>query len=328
MIQILSIDELNKITRKSRSQLGYGDFSESLAATQSLWRRLLDTVHHPTVSDKHMTAVCNAVCFVVRVSSCSPDKDLKTFAFSGSTWKDVFHVSRSAFASGKNKPALQVLDTLLHLAEANPDPNLVQTGVQQAAAEMVRIVFCQQPRKALKEASVVLYFFLRKLSDFMCFSDVLQQAYSDSRLTFLRRCRAAKIVPNNLDNQSDLQWYSFILSLLMVIQVAESRSATLKLLSLICTLRNDQVHGKIVNLVSQALDCYGMAPEASLTDVTCDVLPSIFVNQEQFHMFLSEPHSNTISDEPAVQLLLAQLKFGRSKIYIAETGKSKFTKIA
>lgn len=320
---ILRVDELNGITRKHKPENATQTWRETLSEIESLWKRLVHTVHHPATSDKHMTASCNAICFVVRTASRSSNKNVKDFALSKVVWDDVFAASRSAFASGKYKPALQVLDTLAYLAESSCDPEMARQCVSEAIGEMTRIIFGQQPRRALKEACIVLYFFLRKLSDIMSFPDVLQYAYLDTKLIFLRRCHALGITATTLSRPVDQCWFAFVLSLLMVVNVAESKSATLKLLSLLCSLPTKELHVDIINVVHQAMDCYGASIQASTEDVTKEVLPSILTSKDQFSAFLTKSSRASLKSHSTVQLVLAQLKYGKSRGYLLEDGKMK-----
>ncbi|KAK5078950.1 hypothetical protein LTR64_002630 [Lithohypha guttulata] len=315
---ILPLDELSKLTRASKAPSLEQFSPDLLPETQALWQRLLLTVHSLTATDKHMTAACNAICFTARKNSNSLDEKVRVFAFSGDTFLDTFLVVRSAFAAGKNKPALQVLDTIAYLANSNRDADSVGKHVAEAAAGMVRIVYSQQPKKCLKEACIVLYFFLRKLSDFMSFPDVLRSVYSDTKPNFLRLCRAFKIDCKCIDGQES-PWLSFVISLLMVVHVAESKSATLKLLSLLCTLPAKTYDVELNQITREAVAIFGAANETSMNHVMRDVIPSIVSDRDQFHALLPQAGKVAVTETSAIQLILAQLNFGKTRAYLKES---------
>lgn len=319
-IAVLSIEELNELTRNVKSEK-FGDHRyEKFEHAQQLWFDLIATVYDPSVSEKHMTAACNAVCFVARKCSRSPYREVRTFSLSSKTWTDAFHAARCAFASGKNKPALQILDTLAYLAETNPKKELIAQSLKNAATEMAKIVFNQQPKKTLKEACIVLYFFVRKLSDFISFSDVLEQAFQESGKTFSRLCHSYGIQWKTFDHQTDLKWLAFVLSLLMAMRVAESRSATLKLLSLFGTLPASGHGIDPIVVLNKAIDMYSAADETALGDVSRDVLPSILTNSDRYHTFLSKQTQKPTYTVSEMQVVLTVLEFGRRQGFISEGG--------
>ncbi|KAK5949891.1 hypothetical protein OHC33_009076 [Knufia fluminis] len=322
-VRILSKEELDKLTRRNTNDGNHESLHcETVQDALHLWSNLLATVYEPSATDRHMTAACNAICLVARKCSRSKSDEVRALFCSKRTWAQVFDVARCAFAAGKNKPALQVLDTLAYLAEADPEKKLVAQSVSVAATEMLIILFNQHPRKSLKEACIVLYFFLRKLSDFMCFSDVLQEAFQGARLNFSRLCRGYGIEESAVDQYEDMQWFAFVLSLLMAIRVAESRSATLKLLSLLITLSIPGHPVDVVVIMNKAIELYSAANETALEDVSRDVLPSLLTESKQYHIFLSRQGNKAASTVPDVQVVLAILDFGKRQGFVSENGTS------
>ena len=321
-IGVLSIEELSKLTRKGTSEKTGADYYEEIEQVRQLWSTLIATIYDPSVSEKHVTAACNALCFVARKCSQSACDEVRNFSFLSETWAEAFAAARCAFATGKNKPALQVLDTLAYLAKANPNKGPMAQSIHKAATEMVKIVFNQQPKRSLKEACIVLYFFLRKLSDFMSFSDVLDQAFQETRQTFSRLCHGSGMQWKTIDHEPDSKWLGFALSLLMAIRIAESRSATLKLLSLLGTLSAPEQGVDLILVVNKAIDMYSVADETALGDVSQDVLPSILTNSDLYHTFLAKQTQKVPSTMSEVQVVLIILEFGKRQGFIEEAGMS------
>lgn len=317
---LLTIDELNKLTRSTNGEhLGSAHY-KTIESVQKLWVRLLATLNHPSVSDKHMTAACNGICFTARTASRSSNPDVRSFAYSSHTWTQTFDAARCAFASSKNKPGLQVLDTLVYLADSTPDRYQTSGAVAHAATEMIRIIFNQYPKTSLKEACIVLYFFIRKLSGFVSLPDVLEQGYQETRPNFMRLCHGSQVAWQDLVEDPSTRWFAFVLSLLMVVRIAESKSATLKLLALLCNLPPSITGVDNIAIVNRAIEVYGAANESALEEVSRDVLPSILTEAEQYTAFLTKQGSKADSKQATVQVILALLQFGKRQGYVSEEG--------
>lgn len=320
-IRVLSIDELHRLTRTPRNGTSQHEGLNNAYKADQLWSCVVETIRSPAVSDKHMTAACNALCFVVRANSNSQDEVLKSNAYGQETWKQMFGAARSAFASGKNKPALQILETLSYLAETNTDRTGVIQNVEEAAMNMLRIVLSHHPRRSLKEACIVLYFFLRKLSDFMSFSDVLNQALDHERKTFIQICHTSGMTAVILSDEANPQWFAFVITLLLAARHTESKSATLKLLALLCELPISTYEVDVPSILSKSIDSYSIADETALEAVTRDVLPSILTNQDLFTNFLSKQQTSGPSSISAILVVLTLLQYGKSKGFVSESSK-------
>lgn len=319
--KVLSIGELHKLTRTPRNGSSGDDREKILRDAGELWECLVETVRSPTVSDQHMTAACNALCFVVRANIQHQDEASKARAYDQKTWQQMFSAARAAFASGKTKPALQVLDTLHYLAEMSPYRARVTQNVEEAATEMVTIILSHHPRRCIKEACIVLYFFLRKLSDFMSFSDVLQQVLNHNKTAFVQICRDSGIRAVSLDGCAHPQWFAFVLALLLAVRITESKSATLKLLTLLCGLPMPTYGVDVPSILSKSIDVYSVADEAALEAVTRDVLPSVLTSQDVFATFLLKQQSLGKSNISAILVVLTLLQYGKSRSYVLESGK-------
>lgn len=320
--RVLSIDDLHNLTRKPRNGRSQSEGVNDVQDASDLWTCLVETVRSPTVSDKHMTAACNALCFVIRANAESQNEALKVKAHEQETWKELFSAARSAFASGKNKPAIQILETLYYLAGLDPDRIRVTKNLEEAAIDMVRIILSHHPRRSLKEACIVLYFFLRKLSDFMSFSDVLDKALNYERTAFLHSCHRSGIPGVTLGDEAHSQWFAFILALLLAARFTESKSATLKLLALLCELPISDHQVDVPSLMSKSIDLYSIADETALEAVTRDVLPSVLTNQELFSNFLLKQQRLGTSTHSAILVVLTLTQYGKRKGYVAESGKT------
>lgn len=320
-VRILGIDELHGLTRKPKDGKSRIVGEDNGSQASELWACLIETVRSSTVSDKHMTAACNAICYVVRANAQSRAEALKTHAYDQETWRHLFGAARSAFASGKNKPALQVLDTLHYLARTNPDSTSAVHNVEEAITIMIRIVLSHHPRRCLKEACIMLYFFLRKLSDFMSFSEVLRRALDCERMALLQLCHASGMLTSVPTHEAHPPWFALVLTLLLAVRYTESRSATLKLLALLCELPFSAYQVDVPSILSRCIDTYSSTDEAALEAVTRDVLPSVLTTQDLFQSFLSRQQQFDKSNSYVILVVLTLLQYGKNKGFVAEAGK-------
>jgi len=319
---ILSIEQLNRLSRKPYSSHPGSDEIDAVEGLQQLWQRLLQTVHSSAVSDKHMTAACNAICYTIRARALGSNEASRKFVRSTTTWYQTFEAARCAFAAGKNKPALQVLDTLAYMTGEISDRYDAIQVVENTVREMAKIIYTQEPKKSLKEACIVLYFFLRKLSDFMSATSVFESALRSSQSAFARICASNNVRLDKKTQDKSEPWFSFVVSLLMVTAVAESKSATLKLLSLLCTDKFVVEKVDMVSTTTRAVDSYSAANEHALEDVIREVLLAVLTDSKKYHTFLTKQLNSSESKMFTLEIVLGVLNFGKLCNYVTEDGKS------
>ena len=158
----------------------------------------------------------------------------------------------------------------------------------------------------------------------MSFSDVLSDAVKDSCDHFQNHCHSARIQLQDLDRRPEYQWYAFFLALLMVMRIAESQSATLKLLSLLCKLSPAPQVPDVERIMERAIQIYGASSDTALEVVSRDVLPSVLTTPEQFWKFFSRQCENSTTSEAQILVALAMLQFGKNKAFLSDSGKTSW----
>ena len=108
----------------------------------------------------------------------------------------------------------------------------------------------------------------------------------------------------------------------MLLRIAESKTATLKLLALLSTLSTSTTGVDTVGIVNEAIEVYSAANESAVEDVSRDVLPSILTSAEQYHTFLAQQSANATSNASGFQVVIALLLFGKTRTFVREQGTS------
>lgn len=318
---ILSVEELTKLTRSAKQSNGLELSDTGSDDLQQLWNRLLETAHHGPMPERHMTAVCNAICFVLRSHLNTPNTEHRKFVLSATTWTQAFDAARTAFVAGKTKPAMQVLETLDYLAHQQGGDALVGSAVNAAVANMLEIIFSQSPKKSLKTSCNVLYFLIRKLSDLISFEDVLIRVYAQDSAIFFHHCHVSNIDWRSVSSYGNVPWYALLLALLMVMRLAESKSATLKLMTLLCDGVPASDGLDMVSIMDECVRVYAACDNKAIEDISRDVLPAILTTADKFHAFLQRHLAAENPTESNVVALLALMSFGKKKVFVDEPSK-------
>ena len=79
------------------------------------WRALLATMRGLSTGDRHLTAVCNAICVFLQTAASSSVSAVREIALSKHSWMAAFDAMLLNFEGGKLKPLRQVLATLIKL---------------------------------------------------------------------------------------------------------------------------------------------------------------------------------------------------------------------
>lgn len=323
-MRCLSLEELRVITTP---QLVSQGSNNSVTAANVSDTDLLDVVMFTaldgTVIDKHLTAACNALCFVALRMSDGADDQVRAHVFSTHTWLGLVDVIRKAFHDGKNKPALQVLDALSTLAQSHPDIALAQSNIERTVIHLLRTVFCRDPATEMKQACIMLSFFLRKLSDFMTFPELLGRTFSACRSNLARRCKTLNHRVILVGEDYNAAWRGFALALILAVGHPDSKSAALKLLTLVYTSTNDQHGSSVQKSVIEAVEiCGSGGPEAS-SNVIRIVLPAILDTPTQLKNFLDQQQQHISKSVEHLLLVLTAIEVAREKGFILEESRSK-----
>lgn len=294
------------------------DFSK--AQCTYVWQKLVETAWSPAVADKHLTAACNALCAVARYASHSEKEILRSFVYSENTWNDLMSAARKAFNDGKNKPALQILDTLVYLTQSNPDRLAASQTIQNASFDFVGIILTTQPASHLKDACMILNFLTRRATDTFSLQTVLTHSYTQHSVAFRRRCQIQQISSDRVHDAENPALLAFLLALIFAINVTESRTASLKLLSHLCSPSFGDGYVRNVELTSRAIELFVGAEENAKTDFVRDVFPALINDQDHLQIFLAQYQFANGNQTSRWAIFLALMEVGRLRNFINEKG--------
>lgn len=317
MMMVLTLQELNSLTRTSIHDTGSHDIiRSSLDDRTALWTQVLATAHDPNISSKHLTAACNALCYLARANLNDSRDEVKRLAYSHEAWQQLLSVSSIAFMHGKNKPALQILETIVLLATEQPSRVALAQDTEILMQNMVKLLIDGDSYSRYKEASIVILLFLRKLSHLFSFADLLMHVYGgDIDSSTGDPLRASQAI----SNAKSEALCSFIVSLLTAINLAESKSAPAKLLEYIVTNHRLFPGVDVARATNLAIRHVSMNHALQGPQTLRDALSAIVTSREDFYAIL---HTNLEdgSSVGAISVALAIMLYGRMKYYLSHEG--------
>lgn len=297
----------------------------ALEEVQKIWVRLSRSASLALATEKYITASCNAIAvFLMNVSSSS-GSEIARFAFTRRVWLDAINCTEKAFAKGKTKPALQVLEMLCHVNSISSEPEIAWILLKEDVMKRLKTLLVGNAHQEVKVACIVLSCYVRK-------TDIAH------KLPNLAEVAANKlgIVWDQLLHQysiklSDLNWIpvgqgveKLILGLLIASSGLETRSAALKLLTLVINKRQDPDEASIISTVaSRTVQLFLVRNKHLLADYADNVLPIILDTPAQWQIFSEvDGRDRNWTSSSSVLQGLAMLRIGRLKSYINEKGKS------
>ena len=156
---------------------------------QKLWDALLATMRNSSVVDRHMTAVCNAICVFLQSASSSGDHSVRIFAMSAEVWMDVFDALLINFCGGKQKPLRQVLNTLIKILAHHDNRTRARSIENLVLSRMAEIIMLQDPQPYFKASIVVFEAFLRSSIPIARILCAIGNAHGENRAQWKSRLR-------------------------------------------------------------------------------------------------------------------------------------------
>lgn len=135
-----------------------------------IWQDLLSTTRSIAVTDRHLTAACNAMGVFLECACASTRLDVRDFGMSRETWLQCFDAILESFEEGKVKPMRQVLITLANILIRHPD-HIVSGSIQkEVMVKMTDMVLFGEGGQ-MKAALFAMELFIRRVASF---DDVLK----------------------------------------------------------------------------------------------------------------------------------------------------------
>lgn len=138
---------------------------DRLRKMSRIWQDLLTTTRSTAVTDRHLTAACNALCVFLECACSSPLQYVRDFGMARETWLQCFGAILESFEEGKVKPMRQVLITLATILVDNPDRDMSSSIQKDVLTQMTGSILLGESGH-VKAALVAMELFIRKVSSF------------------------------------------------------------------------------------------------------------------------------------------------------------------
>jgi hypothetical protein len=318
----LSISLLSELGRGSlkRDLINAAD-GQGVARLLSLWPKLVLTACSPQVNDNHLTAASNALCVYLTGASVSPAAELRHHVISQDAWFEAFRCAHKAFNDGKTKPASQVMGTICDLLLKLDDTTASVEILKRACLPLVEIIILASPRSDIKKASLMLAYFHRRTPLLPLLDELVLQCVNENDYAWRERLVEHHITLSDVSSIGSGSIPHLILALIFAMVDLDTRSAALKLCTLLCddSHRNTDVPNTR-SITERSIELYLERNHAALGSFAEDVLPIILDKQEKLMAFTQRCASSCRDRAANIALFAAVLKAGRAKGMFSESG--------
>jgi len=323
-LSIRVVSELGKSSLQLYFSRKLGDLV--LDHTHLLWNKLILTALSSQVTDKHLTAACNALCVFLTCASSSKNVQVEQFALSRSVWFDALSSAHRAFNSGKSKPALQVLETLCQMIRRQPEKEVADGVLREATLPLLRIVLLGTPRAELKKACIMLSCLLQRTPLFDQLVSLATDSLTDVRLGWEDRLSRHNIRAADIQASTDHALAPLLLSLICAMVELDTRSAALKLSSALNTVHPDSSTSTDLNILAgRMIELFLEKNDMVVGDFTDHVLPAILDDAAKFGAWVKHCGLRSRKDPARLTIFLSVLRAGRVKKFVSEDGETGIT---
>lgn len=295
---------------------------QNVSEILSLWPKLVATACNPQVNNKHITAASNAVCVYLTLGATSTVEELRQFALSHEVWFQTLQCAHKAFNDGKNKPALQIMETLCDLIQRMSDPRVVTKILEHAAQPLVRIVLLASPRTELKKAALMLSYLYRRTSLPQHLHGVVLACVTADEYLWRLRLSEHHISFSDVMALGEGSIVHLFLALAFAMVDIDTRSSALKLCSMLCNYSADNVPNlHLQRMADRVFELYLDKNHTLMGNFAENVLPVILDSREKLLSF-AQIYAVSCWESPSkMALFIAVLKVGRTKACFPESGE-------
>jgi hypothetical protein len=206
-----------------------------------IWQDLLTTTKSTAVTDRHLTAACNALCVFLECACSSPLQYVRDFGMARETWLQCFGAILESFEEGKVKPMRQVLITLANILAHNPDHDVSSSIRKDILIQMTSIILLGETGH-VKAALVAMELFIRKVFSFHEVLQCIEYCVHSRQVEWSRRLAAFGVekavsdlpVSASLSDTGSVEpdyrtTIAFVLSILMALLSRDTQSAAIAL---------------------------------------------------------------------------------------------------
>ena len=312
---------LSELSRGSLRQYLHGQYdTPSLVEVDLLWQYLFASTFTRDASEKYLTAACNCISVFLVSAASSPLADVKDFPASGEdVWEHAFLCALKAFEGGKTKPALQVLETLAQLLRECPDKNAASERLHDSSQELLRSLFTGHPSLPIKAACIAITCLLKKTNLFAQLEDTLAETLNQVSCSWKEhQLHNGVSVGDHLDQQSCSR--HLFLALLFAVRNLETRSAALKLFTLLLQADNWTRDSSPTQSAADVIELFIKQVTDSIGDFADNIMSVILDDKARFQTFVDIYRPENACSESKLILYLYVLKAGRLKRFLSEAG--------
>ena len=314
---------LSDISRRALRLYLLGDPDPPLLGkAEHIWCRLILSASNNEVNEKYLTAACNAISVFLSTCSLSQSNDLRALAFSAQVWLDGYRCAQKAFEKGKPKPALQVLEILCHLLNEHSDRHAAMSILYDRIKDLLRLIIVGELAHQIKVACIILSCFVRKTAIAHTLPQLTVECTTEMHSAWTSHLRLHNLNPADFAGADQARNAMFI-ALLMAIKSLETRSAALKLLTLVCTNPKDKVKSEEL-FVSAAsmLEVYVNRNSDVLGDFAANVFPVILEDRARWQGFVDFFAPSGSGGEARLLQYLAVLRVGKVRKFVTDEGET------
>ena len=285
---------------------------------EGLWHGLLSSTLSHDSNEKYLTTACNCISVFLLNAASSPVGGVKLFCSSRKVWFEGFECVQKAFDGGKTKPALQVLETLAHLLNEHPDRAIASEVLSESAHRLLNVLLTGTPTRQIKSACIALTCFVKKTELLSELEDTVAEALKKVSTSWRRYLLQNGISVGSADHHSTSR--HLFLALLLAVRNLETRSAALKLFSLLLHAEGWTSNCTPAQSAAEAIELVVLDDTASLGDFADNVIPVILDDALRYETFCNLYRPSSDCSEARLALYLSVLKAGRLKKFVSEAG--------
>jgi hypothetical protein len=309
---------LSELSKRPLKQYLHGDHGSS-GNIEALWYCLVESALIQSPTEKYLTVACNCISVFLLSAASSPFDDVRQLSFSRRVWFAAFACAQKAFDNGKTKPALQVLETLAQLLKENPDEATALAILSECSQKLLNVILTGQPARQVKSVCIALSCLVRKSQLLLTLEDMLAASLVQVDSAW-KQYQLQNSVPIDKPLSQQSNSPHLFLAVLFAIRNLETRSAALKLFSLLTHAENWTQDHSPTQLAAEVIELFIKVNATSLGDFADNILPVILDDRPRFQAFTAFYQPDNSCSESRLILYLSVLKVGRQKKFLTEDG--------
>ncbi|KAI1607991.1 phosphatidylinositol glycan, class A [Exophiala viscosa] len=287
----------------------------------ALWPKLVLTAKAPQVLDKHVTAASNALCVYLNCGVTSNVPAIQHLVLSREAWFDALQCAHKAFDDGKTKPAFQIMETLCDVLRKMSDQQSIVEILRYATLPLIKSILLSSPQSEVKKACLMISCLHRKTPIGESLESFTQQSTAEYSTRWNQRLVQHNIGPADVSCIDNDTMASLFLALIFASVDVDTRSAAMKLYSLLCTSSAEAPANASLQVTAErVIELYLEKNHEALGDFAQNVLPMVLYDRERFMAFIEPRCHSCCESESTLALFLSSLRVGIQKNLLSDKG--------